>query len=66
MTTDVLESLRVQILEAKPGDTVFLVSERPLTAEQALRIKDQVDGLLPDGVRCVVSDGIHVDKVVRP
>lgn len=64
--SEVLASLRVQILEARPGDMVVLVGTESMTREQAVQVREQVDSLLPEGVRVMVTTGVTVNGVIRP
>ena len=64
--TDVLESLRVQILSAEPGDIVVLTTDLPMTLERAQAIKKAFLDLVPDRVSVAVMPQIHVDSVIRP
>lgn len=52
------ELMRVEIarLAFKPGDVAVLRVDRPLQARQLLRLYEQVNVLLPPGVRCMVLD----------
>lgn len=55
---------RVEVVEVKPGDVVWIRVERRLTNEHRLRIKDVAEQLWPDN-KVVVGEECDV-KIVRP
>ena len=65
--SDLPDDVKVQILQAQPGDIVVFSYPGHVTFEQALRIKEQAERILPADVTVAVMDsGGHVDAVVRP
>lgn len=65
---ETLESVRVQVLHAEPGDLVVLSFPYALSAEQADRLREAWKFICPrTDVRCCVLDqGGHVDSIIRP
>ncbi len=56
--------ISVAKLEAKAGDTLMFTSDRQMTGEQLLAFRDQIDALIPPGVKAMLlSGGLNLEVI---
>lgn len=56
--------ISVAKLEAKVGDTLMFTSDRQMTGAQLLAFRDQIDALVPPGVKAMLlSGGLNLEVI---
>lgn len=63
LTESQIES--IQVTRLVPGDVLVIKCSQALSATARQRVADQVQGLIPDGVRAMVLDGGMDMEVLR-
>lgn len=52
----IIGDIEVAKLKLAPGDILVARADRPITAQQADRLREGMKRVLPDGVKCMVID----------